>query len=151
MPFGYEKYNTDIIDTTEKKRICGYFILSDLHKISPISIRLRTEELTEEISKHDDWILESVIWDATHVIDTNREGLNTILEKAKNDEFDILLLHHVNLISRHSNKAFDYAVKIHQAGKSIYGYADEIYSLDDMNAKLHLSIKRRKQYETQGN
>lgn len=151
MQFGYEKFSIDSIKTTNKKRICGYFVLSDLHKITSVSIRLRTEDLIDEISKHDDWILESVIWDATHTIDTNREGLNTILEKAKNDEFDILLLNHVSLISRHSNKAFDYAVQLHQAGKSIYGIVDEIYSLDDMNAKLHLSIKRRKQYETQGN
>ena len=151
MPFGYEKFNADIIETTDKKRICGYFVLSDRYKISPISIRLRTEELTDEIANHEDWILESVIWDATHTIDTNREGLNTILEKAKNNEFDILLLHHVTLISHSSNKAFDYAVQIQQLGKSFYGIVDEIRSLDDMCSKLHLSIKRRKQYETQGN
>lgn len=151
MPFGYEKYNTDEIASTDKKRICGYFIVSDQHKISPVSIRFKTEDITDEIAKHENWILESVVWDATHTIDTNREGLNTILEKANNNEFDILLLNHVTLISRNANKTFDYAVKLIQMGKSVYGVVDGIYSLDDMAKKLHLSIKRRKQYDKFGN
>ena len=43
MKFGYEKYNTEIISETDKKRICGYFVVSDLHKVTPADIRLRTE------------------------------------------------------------------------------------------------------------
>ena len=61
--------------------------MSDLHKVTDVDIRFRTQELLEEVSKHEDWILESIIWDANHKVDINREGLNTILEKAKNDEF----------------------------------------------------------------
>ena len=100
MRFGYERYNADIINCTDKKRVCGYFVVSDRRKVSEVDIRFGTEALLEEIEKHNDWILESIIWDANHKIDTNREGLNLILGKAKNDEFDILLLHHVTLISR---------------------------------------------------
>ena len=48
MKFGYEKYNTEIISETDKKRICGYFVVSDLHKVTPADIRLRTEELLDE-------------------------------------------------------------------------------------------------------
>ena len=62
--FGYEKHNTDAIATTDKKRICIYFTVLDTHKIRPADIRFRTNELLEEVAKHDDWILESVIWDA---------------------------------------------------------------------------------------
>ena len=90
--FGYKEYNTDEISTTDKKRICGYYVVSDLHKITAVDHKFRTNDLLEEMERHDDWILESVVWDANHRIDTNREGLNLILEKAKNNEFDILSL-----------------------------------------------------------
>ncbi len=79
--FGYENHNADTIANTDKKRICAYFTVLDTHKIKPVDIRFRTNELLEEVAKHDDWILESVIWDANHKIDTNREGLNIILIK----------------------------------------------------------------------
>ena len=107
MNFGYDKYNEEIINDSGKKRICGYFVVSDLHKITSADIRLRSDELFEEIAGHDDWILESIVWDANHKVDTNRDGLNIILEKAKNNEFDILLMHHVTLISRQGGKTFD--------------------------------------------
>ena len=90
MKFGYDKYNSELINDSGKKRICGYFVVSDLHKITEVDIRLRTDELLEEIAGHEDWILESIVWDANHKIDTNREGLKVILDKAKSDEFDIL-------------------------------------------------------------
>lgn len=147
MKFGYEKYNADIISETDKKRICGYFVVSDLYKVTEVDIRFRTQELLEEVNRHDDWMLESIIWDANHKVDINREGLNTILEKAKNNEFDILLLHHVTIISRQGGKTFDYVLQLHQLGKGIYGIIDNIHSLGDLVESLHLSIPRKKQYE----
>lgn len=145
--FGYEKFNTEVISGTDKKRICGYFVVSDLHKSNEVDIRLRTEELIEEIEKHDDWILESIIWDANHKVDTNREGLNTILEKARNNEFDILLLHHVTLISRQGSKTFDYVLQLHKLNKKPYGIIDKIHSFDDLAKSLHLTVANRKKYE----
>lgn len=130
-----------------KKRICGYFVVSDLHKVAEVDIRYRTNELLEEVSKHDDWILESIIWDANHRVDTNREGLNIILEKAKNNEFDILLLHHVTIISRQGGKTFDYVLQLHKLDKGVYGMIDNIHSLGEVVESLHLSIPRQKQYE----
>lgn len=147
MTFGYEKYNADVISKTDKKRICCYFVVSDLHKITPASLRLRKEELVEEIEQHNDWMLESVIWDANHEVDTNRVGLNTILEKAKNNEFDILLLHHVGIISRQVTKTFDYAFKLFKMNKLVYGITDKIDSFDDLAEKLPLTKSSRKQYE----
>ena len=147
MNFGYEKHNADVISGTDKKRICGYFVVSDLHKVIDVDIRFRTQELLEEVAKHEDWMLESIIWDANHRVDTNREGLNTILEKAKNDEFDILLLHHVTIISRQGGKTFDYVLQLHKLDKSVYGIIDNIHSLDELVKSLHLSIPRKKQYE----
>ena len=147
MTFGYEKYNADVISKTDKKRICCYFVVSDLHKITPASLRLRKEELFEEIEQHNDWMLESVIWDANHKVDTNRVGLNTILEKAKNNEFDILLLHHVGIISRQVTKTFDYAFKLVKMNKLVYGITDKIDSFDDLAEKLPLTKSSRKQYE----
>ena len=147
MNFGYEKHNTDKIPTTDKKRICVYFTVLDTHKITPVDLRFRTNELLEEVAKHDDWILESVIWDANHKIDTNREGLNTILDKARNDEFDILLLHHATLISRSGSKTFDWTVQLHLLGKSLYGIVDGIHSFDELAEAMHLTVARRKQYE----
>ena len=147
MNFGYEKHNTDKIPTTDKKRICVYFTVLDTHKIKPVDIRFRTNELLEEVAKHDDWVLESVLWDANHKIDTNREGLNLILEKAKNNEFDILLLHHATLISRSGSKTFDWAVQLHQLGKTVYGIVDGIHSFDELAEALHLTVARQKQYE----
>ena len=64
--FGYEKHNIDVISGTDKKRICGYFVVSDLHKVTDVNIRFRTQELLEEVAKHEDWMLESIIWDANH-------------------------------------------------------------------------------------
>ena len=147
MTFGYEKYNADVISKTDKKRICCYFVVSDLHKITPASLRLRKEELVEEIEQHNDWMLESVIWDANHKVDTNRVGLNTILEKAKNNEFDILLLHHVGIISRQVTKTFDYAFKLVKMNKLVYGITDKIDSFDDLAEKLPLTKSSRKQYD----
>ena len=147
MNFGYEKHNADVISGTDKKRICGYFVVSDLHKVTDVDIRFRTQELLEEVAKHEDWMLESIIRDANHRVDTNREGLNTILEKAKNDEFDILLLHHVTIISRQGGKTFDYVLQLHRLDKSVYGIIDNIHSLDELVESLHLSIPRKKQYE----
>ena len=147
MTFGYEKYNADVISKTDKKRICCYFVVSDLHKITPASWRLRKEELVEEIEQPNDWMLESVIWDANHKVDTNRVGLNTILEKAKNNEFDILLLHHVGIISRQVTKTFDYAFKLVKMNKLVYGITDKIDSFDDLAEKLPLTKSSRKQYE----
>ena len=91
--YGYEKHNTDIVSDKDIKRVCAYFVVSDLHKITSADIRFKTEELIEEIDTHENWVLESVVWDANHKIDTNRQGLNIILDKAKNNEFDILLSH----------------------------------------------------------
>ena len=147
MNFGYDKYNKEIINDSGKKRICGYFVVSDLHKITSADIRLRSDELFEEIAGHDDWILESIVWDANHKVGTNRDGLNIILEKAKNNEFDILLMHHVTLISRQGGKTFDYALQLSEFGKSIYGVVGGLYSLDELAETLHLSIAKRKQYE----
>lgn len=147
MKFGYEKHNADVTSAMDKKRICGYFVVSDLHKVTDVDIRFRTQELLEEVAKHEDWILESIIWDANHKVDINREGLNTILEKAKNDEFDILLLHHVTIISRQGGKTFDYVLQLHRLDKSVYGIIDNIHSLDELVKSLHLSIPRQKQYE----
>lgn len=147
MNFGYEKYNTDKISATGKKRICAYFVVSDLHKITPADLRLKTEELLEEIAKHENWILESVIWDANHKVDTNREGLNTILGKAKKNEFDILLVHHMTLISRQGGKIFDYVLELHKQDKSIYGIVEGLQSLDGLADTLHISGERRKVYE----
>ena len=147
MKFGYKKHNADMISRTDKKRICGYFVVSDLHKVTEVDIRYRTNELLEEVDKHDDWILESIIWDANHRIDTNREGLNIILEKAKNNEFDILLLHHVTIISRQGGKTFDYVLQLHKLDKGVYGMIDNIHSLGELVESLHLSIPRQKQYE----
>ena len=147
MKFGYEKHNADVTSAMDKKRICGYFVVSDLHKVTDVDIRFRTQELLAEIAKHEDWMLESIIWDANHRVDTNREGLNTILEKAKNDEFDILLLHHVTIISRQGGKTFDYVLQLHKLDKSVYGIIDNIHSLDELVKSLHLSIPRKKQYE----
>ncbi|MBO5379157.1 MAG: recombinase family protein [Clostridia bacterium] len=149
--FGYNKFNEEEIKTSNKKRICGYFIVSKEHKISPVTLRLRTEDLQEEISLHDDWILESVIWDACSNYSTDREGLNLILEKARNDDFDMLLVNHISIISRNANYCLDYAVKLVKTGKTFYGMVDGIKTLDDINEKLHLSIKRKKQFETFGN
>ena len=89
--YGYEKHNTDFVSDKDIKRVCAYFVVSDLHKITSADIRFKTEELIEEIDQHENWVLESVVWDANHKIDTNRQGLNIILDKAKNNEFDILL------------------------------------------------------------
>lgn len=147
MNYGYERHNVNIISGTDKKRICGYFVVSDLHKITDVDIRYRTNELLEEVDKHDDWILESIIWDANHRIDTNREGLNIILEKAKNNEFDILLLHHVTIISRQGGKTFDYVLQLHKLDKGVYGMIDNIHSLGEVVESFHLSIPRQKQYE----
>ena len=147
MRFGYERYNADINNCTDKKRVCGYFVVSDRRKVSEVDIRFGTEDLLEEIEKHNDWILESIIWDANHKIDTNREGLNLILGKAKNDEFDILLLHHVTLISRQGGKAFDYVVQLHKLDKSVYGIIDGVHSFEELSEVLHLNVERRKQYE----
>lgn len=147
MNYGYERHNVNIISGTDKKRICGYFVVSDLHKVTDVDIRYRTNELLEEVDKHDDWILESIIWDANHRVDTNREGLNIILEKAKNNEFDILLLHHVTIISRQGGKTFDYVLQLHKLDKGVYGMIDNIHSLGEVVESLHLSIPRQKQYE----
>lgn len=147
MKFGYKKHNTDLVPLTNKKRICGYYVVSDLHKITEVDHKFRTNDLLEEIEKHEDWILESIVWDANHKVDINREGLNLILEKARNNEFDILLLNHVTVISRQGSKAFDYAVQLHQLGKLVYGIIDEIHSFDELAEALHLTVKRRKQYE----
>ena len=147
MKFGYEKYNTEIISETDKKRICGYFVVSDLHKVTPTDIRLRTEELLDEVANHEEWILESVVWDANHKVDTNREGLNLILEKAKNNEFDILLMHHITLISRQGGKTFDYVLELAKLEKAIYSIVEGMRSLDELAETLHLSVAKRKQYE----
>lgn len=147
MKFGYEKYNTEIISETDTKRICGYFVVSDLHKVTPADIRLRTEELLDEVANHEEWILESVVWDANHKVDTNREGLNLILEKAKNNEFDILLMHHITLISRQGGKTFDYALELTKLKKAIYSIVEGMRSLDELAETLHLSVAKRKQYE----
>ncbi len=147
MNFGYEKYNSEQINVSGKKRICGYFVVSDLHKITSADIKFRTDELCEEIACHDDWFLESIVWDANHKVDTNREGLNIILDKAKNNEFDILLVHHVTLISRQGGKTFDYALQLSKHEKTIYGIEGGLYTLDDLAETLHLSMARKKQYE----
>ena len=147
MKFGYEKYNTEIISETDKKRICGYFVVSDLHKVTPADIRLRTEELLDEVTNHEEWILESVVWDANHKVDTNREGLNLVLEKAKNNEFDILLMHHITLISRQGGKTFDYVLELAKLEKAIYSIVEGMRSLDVLAETLHLSVAKRKQYE----
>lgn len=147
MNFGYEKYNADAISATDKKRICGYFVVSDLHKITPADLRLKTEEVLEEIAKHEGWILESIVWDANHKVDTDREGLNTILDKAKNDEFDILLVHHITHISRQGGKAFDYALQLYMLNKPIYGIIEGMCSMEDLANTLHISAARRKRYE----
>ena len=147
MKFGYEKHNADTIANTDKKRICVYFTILDTHKIKPVDIRFRTNELLEEVAKHDDWILESVIWDANHKIDANREGLNTILDKARNDEFDILLMYHCMQVSRSGSKTFDWTLQLHQLGKSVYGIVDGIHSFDELAKALHLTVARQKQYE----
>lgn len=132
---------------TDKLRICGYFVVSDLHKITEADIRFCSEDLFDEIANHDEWILESIVWDANHKIDTNREGLNIILEKAKNDEFDILLLHHVTLISRSVTKTFDYALQLYKGKKSVYGIVDGIHSMDEFVNKIQLGAARKKQWE----
>ena len=31
--YGYEKHNTDIVSDKDIKRVCAYFVVSDLHKI----------------------------------------------------------------------------------------------------------------------
>ena len=147
MKFGYEKYNTELISKTDKKRLCGYFVVSDLHKVTPADIRLRTEELLDEVANHEEWILESVVWDANHKVDTNREGLNLILEKAKNNEFDILLMHHITLISRQGGKTFDYALELAKLEKAIYSIVEGTRSLDELAETLHLSVAKSKQYE----
>ena len=147
MKFGYEKYNTEIISETDKKRICGYFVVSDLHNVTPADIRLRTEELLDEVANHEEWILESVVWDANHKVDTNREGLNLILEKAKNNEFDILLMHHITLISRQGGKTFDYALELAKLEKVIYSIVEGMRSLDELAETLHLSVAKGKQYK----
>ena len=147
MTFGYEKHNTDVIANTDKKRICAYFTVLDTHKVSSVSIRLRTEELLDEVAKHDDWILESVIWDANHKIDTNREGLNLILEKAKNDEFDIVLVYHGMAFTRSGSKNFDYSKELYKLDKSIYGIVDGIRSFEQLFDALHLTPARQKKYE----
>lgn len=147
MNFGYERYNTEIVAQTDKKRICAYFVVSDLHKVNEADLRFKTEELTEEISKHEDWILESVIWDAKHGVDTNYDGLNTILEKAKKDEFDILLVHHLSIISHQGGKIFDYALQLHLHKKSIYGIVDHIHSFDELAESVPLTTARKRQYE----
>lgn len=146
MNFGYERYNVEE-NTLAKKRICGYFVVSDLHKVTPVDVRLRTEELVEEIAKHEDWVLESIVWDANHRVDTNREGLNIILEKAANDEFDILLLRQVTLLSRQGGKIFDYAVRLYKLGKSVCCINDGIYTIDRLADSLHISVSRRKGLE----
>ena len=145
--FGYEKHNADIIANTDKKRICVYFTVLDTHKIKPVDIRFRTNELLEEVAKHDDWILESVIWDANHRIDTNREGLNLILEKARNDEFDIVLVYHGMMFTLSGSKNFDYSKELYKLDKSIYGIVDGIRSFEQLFDALHLTLARQKEYE----
>ncbi len=147
VKFGHDKHNEEIVSITDKKRICGYFMVSDLHKVTPVDLRIKTEELLEEIAKHEDWILESIVWDASHKVDTNREGLNTILGKAKKNEFDILLVHHMTLISRQGGKIFDYVLELHKQDKSIYGIIEGLQSLDRLADTLHISGERRKLYE----
>ena len=147
MKYGYQKYESIQQSSIDKKRVCGYFVVSDLHKVTEADIRFRSEELLEEIEKHSDWMLESIIWDANHRIDTNREGLNIILDKANNNEFDILLLHHVTLISRSGNKTFDYALQLYKMDKTIYGIIDGIHSLKELTEALSLNGMRRKQSE----
>ena len=147
LKFGYEKYNTEAIANTDKIRICAYFVVSDFQKDFAVSVRLGTEELLDEIEKHEDWILESVIWDANHKVDTNREGLSIILEKAKNNEFDILLMPHCMVISRSGSKNFDYTVQLYKLDKSIYGITDGIRSFDALVENIHLTPARQKQYD----
>ena len=147
MRYGYQKYESIQQTSTSKKRVCGYFVVSDLHKVTEADIHFRSEELLEEIEKHSDWMLESIIWDANHRIDTNREGLNIILDKAKNNEFDILLLHHVTLISRSGNKTFDYVLQLYKMDKTVYGIIDGIHSLKELTEALSLNGMRRKKCE----
>lgn len=139
--FGYTQYITDRITDTDKLRICGYFVVSDLHKITEADIRFCSEDLFDEIANHDEWILESIVWDANHKIDTNREGLNIILEKAKNDEFDILLLHHVTLISRSVTKTFDYVLQLYK-GKNPF-MVSLMVSIPWMSLSIRFNLERR--------
>lgn len=148
LNFEYKQYSSENNNDTKKQKVCCYFVVSDLCKITDADIRFKTEEIIEEITKHDEWVLESVIWDATHKIDTDREGLNTILAKAQKDEFDVLLLHHVSVISRNGGKTFDYALKLYQMGKNVYGIVDRIHTFQDLASKLNLTITRKKKYET---
>ena len=57
------------------------------------------------------------------------------------------LLHHVTLISHSGSKTFDWAVQLHQLGKSVYGIVDGIHSFDELAESLHLTVARQKQYE----
>ena len=134
-------YTSKRMANTDKLRICGYFVVSDLHKITEADIRFCSEDLFDEIANHDEWILESIVWDANHKIDTNREGLNIILEKAKNDEFDILLLHHVTLISRSVTKTFDYALQLYK-GKNP-SMVSLMGSIPWMSLSIRFNLERR--------
>ena len=45
MKFGYEKHNTEVISGTDKKRICGYFVVSDLHKVTDVDMNIILKRL----------------------------------------------------------------------------------------------------------
>ena len=62
-------------------------------------------------------------------------------------QFDILLLHHVTLISRSGSKTFDYAAQLYALDKVVYGIIDKIHSFDDLADSLHLTVARQKQYD----
>ena len=57
--FGYEKHNTDTILGTDKKRICAYFVVVDLHKITEVDIRFRKQDLFEEMETTTGYLSQS--------------------------------------------------------------------------------------------
>lgn len=98
-----------------KKKVCCYVRASENDPF----LQQKIDELIGEIQNHSDWIFHSVVVDHSIGVPVDRDILNMILDKASNNEFDIVLVRDSSQISRDISQLSKYIMRIREYGADV--------------------------------
>lgn len=119
----------------DKRRVCAFTRVSTQHEQQTNALVNQNQWIVDEISRHPDWVFDI---DKDLYIDEGISGtsmkrrvnFNTMLEKAKNGEYDLIVTREVCRFMRNAKLTLLLVDELEQCGVEVYFVNDGIWSFN---------------------
>lgn len=124
----------------EKHRVIAYARISTLDEEQQVSLLNQKEYFEKVINDNPNWELVDIIYDeASGASVKNRDGFKSLIERAKNNEYDLLITKEQSRFSRNVIETLTYLKELKTYNVEAFFLLDNIYT-GDADSMLRLQI-----------